>query len=223
MPYTQRQLNDMYERALACLDAEFADLPKDSGGDTAAKGLRLAFASIRSHDTAQAGFGDSAQVGTGQRSAARVSVRDYRKRLARTANVVARKKPGFNRDFPPPHGESDDELLTQTRAVVAKALENAADFTARGIAQEYLESGTALLAAFEAALDATNTALSHRGAATGGKKSAYREADEHFEDLDIFIRNHYFDQPDQLNAWRVATRIERTPKKKTEGENPPTP
>lgn len=220
MPYTQGQLNDMYERALACIDAEFADLPKPSGGDTAAHGLRNAVSAIRGQGSAQAGFSDSAQVGTGQRSAARISVRDYRKRLTRTANVIARKKPGFNQNFPSPHGETDDELIAHTRAVAVKAVENSADFTLRGISQAYLESGAELVDAFEASFVPTNAALSHRSAATGSKKSAYREAEEFFDELDIYIRNHYFDQPDKLNAWRVATHIERTKKKKDE-ENPP--
>jgi hypothetical protein len=218
--FAQGKINDMYERALTCLDAEFTDIPKDSGGDLAARGLREAFAVIREAGSSQAGFGDSAQAGTGERSAARVSVREYRKRLAWTANVITRKKAGFNRDFPLPYGETDDELITHTRAVAAKAVANEADFTLRGLTNEYIASGTALVDAFEAALNATNTALSHRGAATGSKKSAYREADENFDELDIYIRNSYADQPDKINAWRNATHIERSAAKQKE-ENPP--
>jgi hypothetical protein len=210
----------MYERALACLDAEFADLPAPSGGDTAAKELRTTFAVIRNQGSAQAGFGDSAQAGTGERNAARVSVRKYRRMLSRTANVIARKKSGFNEHFPHPSGEADNELIAETRAVAAKAIENQADFTERGLTAEYLSSGAALVDAFEATLDATNTALSHRGAAVGGKKSAYREADEFFDELDIFIRNHYHDQPAKLAAWKIASHVERAPKKKE--KEPPT-
>lgn len=221
MAFSQARLNDMYERALACLDAVFTDMPKPSGGDTAAIGLRAAFASIRNQDNARAGFGDSAQAGTGQRSAARVSVRNYRSKLAETANVIARKKAGFNEHFPSPSGEADNELIAQTRAVAAKAVEYQTDFIERGLTSVYLASGAALVDAFEAALDATNTALSHRGAAVGSKKSAYREADEYFDELDIFIRNHYSDQPEKLAAWKIASHIERAPKKKKDETPPP--
>ena len=62
----------------------------------------------------------------------------------------------------------------------------------------------------------TNEALSHKGAATGGKRSAYREADEHFDELDIYIRNAYFDQPDKLNAWNIAARLEHPSKNKAD-------
>jgi hypothetical protein len=43
MPVSQRKINEMYERVFACLDAEFADLPAGSGGETAAGGLRAAY------------------------------------------------------------------------------------------------------------------------------------------------------------------------------------
>ncbi|CAN5519018.1 hypothetical protein BH10ACI1_BH10ACI1_23900 [soil metagenome] len=219
MRYSQGQINDMYERALSCLDAEFTDIPVGSDAETAANGLRAAFGEIRQKGTAQAGFRGSAQAGTGQRTTARINIRNYRATLARTANVVARKKSGFNEHFPPPSGETDDELLTNTRAVIAKAIELRSDFIPRGLTMEYLESGTEIVNEFEAAFDAKNEALSHRGAATGSKKSAYQQADENFDELDIYIRNNYRDQPDKINAWRIASHIERSPKKKVE----PTP
>ena len=121
--------------------------------------------------------------------------------------------PSFkNRDF------TVTELIAQTRTAAAKAVENQADFALRGLSEEYLGSGTALVEAFEAAFAPTNEALSHRGAAVGSKKSAYSEADEHFDELDIYIRNHYADRPDKLNAWRNATHIERSAAKKDGNE-----
>lgn len=228
MAFSQAKINDMYERALSCVDAEFADMPAGSGGKIAADGLRAAFDEIRAQDSAKLGFGDSAQVGTGQRSATRVSIRNYRSKLAETANIIARKKPGFNADFPPPSGETDNELISQTRAIAAKAIDKQADFIQRGLTLTYLQSVTAMVDAFEASLDTTNEASSHKSAAVGAKKSAYREADEHFDELDMYIRNVYADQPDKMNAWRVATHIERSKAKdegdgEGEGENPPTP
>jgi hypothetical protein len=221
MAVSRSKLNDMYERVFACLDAEFADLPADSGGKIAADGLRDAYDIINQKGSAQAGFGGSAQAGTGQRTTARFNIREYRTRLAETANIVARKKPGFNSNFPPPSGETDDQLITNTHAVVAKAIEMKADFLLRGLTLAYLQSGTELIEAFETALNTTNEALSHRGAAVGSKKSAYAQADEFFDELDIYIRNQYRDQPDKLNAWRNASHVERAAKKNDDEENPP--
>lgn len=220
MGTSRRKINEMYERALACVDTVFADLPADSGGKRAADGLRNAFASIREKAEAQTVFTDSAKVGTGERSAARFNIREYRRRLAETANIIARQKVGFNRNFPPASSETDAELLTQTRVVAAKALESKDDFIERGLTQEYLESGADLIEAFQNALRNTNESLSQRGAATGGKTSAYTEASDFFDELDIFIRNYYRDQPDRINAWRNATHVERSAVKKS-AENPP--
>lgn len=222
MGYSQRKINDMYERVFACLDAEFADLPADSGGKIEADRLRAAYDVITQKGSAQTGFGGSAKAGTGQRTTARLNIREYRTRLAETANVVARRKPGFNSNFPPPSGETDDQLITNTHAVVAKAVEMKEDFLLRGLTFQYLQSGTELIEAFETALSTTNEALSHRGAAVGSKQSSYAQADESFAELDIYIRNQYHDQPDKINAWRNATHIERAAKQNGDEETPPT-
>lgn len=213
MSASRRAINEMYGRALACLDAEFADLPAGSGGEESATGLRAAVAEIEEESAAQTSAGNTAKVGTGQRTTARINLREWRKALARTSNIIARRNPGFNADYPPPHGETDDELLTNSRAVAPKAQTALADFTRRGLADTYVKSGSELIEAFETALNATNAALSHKSAATGGKRSAYREADENFEELDIYIRNRYAGQPDKINAWNVATHIERAAKR----------
>ena len=218
MAVSQSDINDMYERVFACLDAEFADLPAGSGGKLAADGLRDAYEIIQGKSGEQAGFGDSSQAGSEQRAETRFNLRRYRSRLAETAGVIAKRKTGFDEHFPAPRNETDNELVAQTRAVAAKAVEMKADFMNRGLTEAYLASGTSLVDAFEATLDVKNEALSHRGAAVGSKKSAYSEADEHFDELNIYIRNHYADQPDKLHAWSNATHIEKAAKKKKDGE-----
>lgn len=222
MAVSQSDINDMYERVFAVLDAEFADLPAGSGGKTAADELRDAYAVIQGRRSLQSGFGGSAQAGSEQRAAARFNLRKYRSRLAETANVIAKKKTGFDKHFPAPKNETDDELVANSRLFAEKAIEMADDFIRLGLTQAYLESGTSLIAKFEATLDTKNEALSHRGAAVGGKNSAYAAADEHFDELDIYIRNYYADQPDKLHAWRNATHIEKSAKKKKSDEQPPT-
>jgi hypothetical protein len=216
------KLNDMYERVLSCLDAEFPNLPAGSSGKIAEDGFRAAYAGIQSSGSLQAGFGGSAQAGTGQRTVARKNIRDYRRKLFENASLIARQTPGFNEHFPPSSGETDDQLVTVTRAVVEKAIELKDPFILRGLTLEYLDSGNDLITAFESALDTRNEALSHKGAATGSKKTAYQTADEHFDELDLYIRNAFANQPDKINAWNNATHIERTPKK-DEPVTPPTP
>jgi hypothetical protein len=213
----------MYERVFSCLDAEFPNLPAGSGGKIAEDGLRATYAIIQNQGSAQTEFSGDAQAGTGQRTEARRNIRNYRSKLADTSNIIARKIAGFNQHFPSPSGETDDELVTNTRAVKEKAIEMKTELILRGLTVDYLESGTDLIEAFEAALDTRNEALSHRGAATGSKKSAYRESDEHFDELDMYIRNQFADQPDKINAWNIATHIERSSAKNEESPAPPTP
>ena len=223
MAVSQSDTNDMYERVFACLDTEFTDLPAGSGGQIAANGLRDAYAIIQSKSSEQSGFGDSAQAGSEQRAAARFNLKKYRSRLAETADIIARKKTGFDEHFPAPSRETDNELVANSRAVAAKAVEMKADFMERGLTEDYLQSGDDLVDAFEATLDTKNEALSHRGAAVGSKRSAYSQAGEHFDELDIYIRNHYADQPGKLHAWRNATHIEKaSKKKKDDGDGTPT-
>ena len=224
-----KNINERYERCLVCVDAEFADMPAGSGGRVAADALAAAYAVIQQSRTSQAGFGNTAKAGTGERTAGRVGVKGYRTRVAETAVIIARKIPGFEQNFPFPSGETDEELIAETRAIVPKAVAAKAEFALRGLSLEFLESGTALVDAFDATFDTTNEALSHKGAASGSKKSAYREADEHFDELDIYIRNTYFDQPDKIHTWNIASKLERPSSNKTaengenNGENEPAP
>jgi hypothetical protein len=228
MAVSQRLLNERYERCLDCVDAEFSDMPAGSRGKIAADGLQTVFTQIQQKGAEQAVAEGKAEEGTGQRTVARINLKEWRKELARTANYASVENPGFNRKYPAPHGENDDELLTESRAVAPEAVEDEEEFTSRGLEEDFVKSGDALITAFETAFGITNTALSQKGAATGGKSSAYKQAAEFFDDLDIYIRNKYRDQPDKLNAWRVASHLERTSSNKGGGDkgggenNPPT-
>ncbi len=213
MPYLQRNINDMYRRALAALDAEFADLSAGSLGAEAADGLRAAFAVIEQKGGAKSGFDGTAQAGTAQRTVDRRNLFDFQKTLANTAMTISRRQPGFNQHFPSPAGKNDQELLNDARAAAPEAVTKESDFVRYGIKKAFIASGADLIAAFEASFEATDEALASRGAAVGSKKEAVEDADDSFGDLDRYIRNHYSDQPAKLAAWKVASHIERSPKK----------
>lgn len=214
MPYLQRNINDMYRRAVAALDAEFADLPAGSLGAEAADGLRTALAVIERESGAQTNLDGTAQAGTAQRAVARRNLFDYLKTLANTANTIARRQPGFNRRFPSPTDKNDQELLSDARAVAPEAAANEAVFIRYGLKETLINSGAGLIAAFENSFEQTDEALASRGAAVGTKKAAAEDADDYFDDLNRYIRNHYSDQPAKLAAWKIAAHIERSPTKK---------
>lgn len=218
MGYSQRSKDDRYRRVIAALDTEFTDIPANSAGAEAADGLRAQFAIIESKSGAQAGFYAAGQAGTDEREVARAKLKTYRYKLANTAETVARKKPGFDENYPSPADETDAELIANSRAVAARAVTDEADFTWLALEKTYVLSGAALTDAFEASFKPTDQATVSRSAAVGGKKEARRQAADFFAELDTYIENYYDDQPDKLHAWRVASRVERSAAKRTDDE-----
>jgi hypothetical protein len=221
MPYSKRSINDMYNRALDCVDTVLTDLPANSEGAAAAAGLRAQYDIIIAESAAQSGFGGTAQQGSAQRAVARQNIRNYLSTLARTAASIARRNPGFDRNYPSPSGKNDNALLADARAVAQKALTDKQAFIGRGLTVEYLEAGTNFIEAFDTSLDTSYQALAQRGAATGSKDNAYDLADEFFDVLDDFVRNYYRSQPQKLAAWKIASHIERSPRRNS-SETPPT-
>ena len=214
MAYSQAAINAMYRRVLDCVEAELTDLPAGSEGALAAADLQIQYDIITTKNTSKSSFDGTAQEGTARRSVARLNIIDYMSTLARTAKNIARKKTGFDEHYPAPSGKKDDELLTDARAVSIKAVEDKADFVKSGLDNDFILSGAEFVTEFEDSLEMTNQALSSRGAAVGSKEEAYEKAAEDFDTLDNFVRNFYRYRPDKLNAWRNASRIERSPKKK---------
>jgi hypothetical protein len=210
----------MHKMAVACVDAELTDLPRDSEGAVAVGTLRAKIPVIEELSAAQTTHTGAAQSGTAQRSAARKDIKEYLTTLARTADTIARRKTGFDDQFPMPYGKNDEQLLAAARSVHAAATENTDDFIRLGLTREYLDSAQSAIAAFAAALGETNQALGSRGATVAGIDREFDESEDAFETLNAFVRNFYRDRPEKLAAWKIATHVERPPqKKKTDAPN----
>ncbi len=223
MGYSQKAVRDMFNRVLDILPVEFADLPKPSEADAAATDLQLQYNIVISESGAQSGFEGTGEEGTAVRAVARQNIRDYLSTLARTARSIARKTPGFDQNYPPPAGMDDAELLNEARAVAPKALADQAIFIGRGLTLAFLESIDEFITAFDASQDVTNVAAGSRGASVSEKNTAYEKGLEDVDVLNDFIRNFYRTQPAKLAAWKIASHIERSPKKKKTEEPPPEP
>jgi len=221
MRFSQSSVNDMYLRVIECVDTVLTDMPPDSEGALAAQGLREQYDIIIASTAAQSGFSGTARMGAAQRALARKNIYDYLMALSRSAKIIGRRETGFEQNFPSPAGKDNNQLLADARSVAPKAIEHKTLLMGRGYTLEYLQSGAGFVEDFEESLETSYDALSSRGEAVGGKLSAYDKADEFFDSLNDFVKNYYRDQPQKLAAWRIATRIERSPARKKEEEPKP--
>jgi len=209
----------MWKRAVVCLDTELADLPRESDGAAAGERLRIEIPIIERESAAQTAQGGTAKQGTAQRRVARNRIREILNALAKTADTIARRKPGFDEQFPMPYGSRNDEqLLALARATQIKAAENREDFERLGITREFMDSIAPEIEAFADALETTSAAVGSRGAAVSGIDESTKRGADDFEDLNTFVRNFYRDRPEKLAAWRIATHVERAPVRKKKDE-----
>lgn len=213
MRHSQGAVRDMFNRVLDVLPVEFADLPASSVAGSAAADLQVQYDVVISQSGEQSGFADTGKSGTAQRAMARQNIRDYLSTLGQTARSVARKTPGFDKNYPPPSGMDDTELLNEARAVAPKALADQAIFIGRGLTLAFLTSIDEYIADFDASQDVSNVADGSRGAAVGEKNDAYEKGLDDVDVINDFIRNFYRNQPAKLAAWKIASHVERSAKK----------
>lgn len=214
MGHTQGAVRDMFNRVLDVLPVEFADLPAGSDASAAAADLQAQYNVVIGESGEQSGFEGTGEEGTALRAVARQNIRDYLSTLGRTARSIARKTPGFDKNYPPPSGMDDTELLNEARAVALKAIADKTVFIGRGLTIEFLESIDGFIADFDASQDVTNVADGSRGASVSEKNTAYEKGLDDVDVLNDFIRNFYRAQPAKLAAWKIASHIERSAKKK---------
>lgn len=214
MNYKQGAIRDMFNRVLDILPVEFADIPAGSEAAAAAADLQVQYDIVISESAEQSGFEGESKEGTAIRAVARRNIQDYLTTLAQTAKSVSRKNPGFDKNYPVVSAMDDTELLNTARAVAPKTVEDKDVFIGRGLTVDFLESIGDFITDFDNSQDTSNAAIGQRGASVSDKNAAYEQGLEDVDVLNDFIRNFYRNQPAKLAAWRIASHIERSPKKK---------
>lgn len=214
MGVTQGEVRNMFNRVLDILPVEFADLPKPSDAAAAAADLQVQYDIIISKSAAKTGFQDESESGTAVREVARHNIEDYLATLSRTARSLAKKIPGFDKNYPAVSRLDDTELLNVARAVAARAIIDQTIFAGRALTLDFLESINDFIEDFDASQDTTNVADGSRGASVSEKNTAYEKGLDDVDVLNDFIRNFYRDQPAKLAAWKIASHIERSAKRK---------
>lgn len=214
MGHTQGAIRDMFNRVLDILPVEFADIPAGSVAAAAAADLQTQYDVVISESAEQSGFEGESKQGTAIRAVARRNIQDYLSTLARTAKSIARQNPGFDKNYPTVSAMDDTELLNTARAVEPKAIEDQAAFIARGLTIEFLETIDNYIEDFDNSQDTSNAAAGERGASVADKNQAFKKGLDDVDILGDFIRNFYRNQPAKLAAWKIASHIERSAKRR---------
>lgn len=219
----ERNERDMYGRAIVCVTEVLTDLPNPSEGFTAFKELQAAAADIDERSTEQSAKDSEKKTGTVQKRASRKEVKRLWKLIAKTAKTIARKIPGFDEGLTIPRYVNDEQFFADARAASQKAADNKPKFTNLGMPSDFTDLFDAAIGSFSTAMNVSNAGLEGRGAAVAGVDEAFDRGGEAFATLDTFVTNFYANDAEKLGAWRIASRIERAPRKKTVPPTPPTP
>lgn len=139
-------------------------------------------------------------------------------RISRTARGMRRTTAGIEDKFRSPGKLKDQELLAFARAVAADAVPFKAEFTARGLPEDFLDDLNDNIAKFEDAIAKQTKAGGDKVGATASAGEIAAEGMETLRELDPIMRNIFEDDPEALAAWLRARHVERAAKRKKKTE-----
>ncbi len=171
--------------------------------------LNTVITELDAHTTSQASQRSATLESSTGKAAARDELRRDLEAISRTARAMALSTPGLEDKFRAPRNLSDQALLASARAFAADALPLKAEFTERGLPDDFLEDLAADIADFERF---SNQKIQRRGAqvaATAAIDGAVERGVNVVRELDAIMRNKYANDAATLAAWLSASRTER--------------
>jgi hypothetical protein len=175
------------------------------------------------HTAAQASGRSSSMESTGSKAAARDELRRDLEAISRTARAMAISTPGLEDKFRAPRSISDQALLALARAFAADALPLKAEFTRRGMPDDFLEDLASDIEEFEQAINQKIQKREEHVAATAAIDSVIERGVDTVRELDAIMRNKFADDPASLAAWLSASHTQRAPRQTTASPSPPPP
>lgn len=180
---------------------------------------------IAAHAAAQTS--GTARESTASKAMARTKLVEAIEKLHRTARAMALDMPALKAKFRMSRNLSDQSLLNEARAFLADATPLKSDFLGYAMEEDFLESLTADIAAFEASITAKNSKTSLRVSATAGISTTLDRGIKAVRQLQAVVKNRYPNSPTTLSAWASASHVERSassPRSQpTPSINPPAP
>ncbi|HEX8772852.1 MAG TPA: hypothetical protein VF735_04550 [Pyrinomonadaceae bacterium] len=198
-----------------------AEFPQTTLAGELFAGLNGIIAEIDGHTAAQASGQSASMESTGSKSAARDELRRDLEAISRTARVMARTIPGLENKFRAPRSISDQALLAMARAFAADALPLKAEFTRRGLPDDFLDDLAADIEAFEEAVNQQIQKREAQVAATAALDDAIERGVSIVRELDAIMRNKLATDHASLAAWLSASHIERPPRRAARSTSPP--
>ena len=176
---------------------------------------------LGTHTTAQSSGRSATQQSSASKAAAREELRRDLEAISRTARVMAFSTAGLEDKFRAPRSVADQALLATARAFAADAHPLSAEFTRRGLPDDFLDDLNADIEEFEQAI---NQKIQKRGAqvaATAAIDSALERGSDTVRELDAIMRNRLANDSSSLAAWLSASHTQRSPRRAT--VSPPAP
>jgi hypothetical protein len=195
--------------------------PKTRGAEVLAE-LDAVITEMESHSTAQASGQRGAKAGTTHKAAARAALREDLEAIGRTARVMALTMPGLDDKFRLPRNAGDQAWLAAARAFAQDAGPLKAEFTRRGLPEDFLDDLNADIAAFATSIDSRAQQTGERVAATVAIDAALDRGMNASRELDAIVRNIFRDDPAVLAEWTSASHTERAPRHAS-APQPPAP
>jgi hypothetical protein len=160
------------------------------------------------------------QQATVEKRAALAALLDLLRAINQTARGMEKLFPGIGGRFRMPRG-SDQNYINRARAFIEEATPMTAEFTSRGLPDDFLTTLAAAIGALESAIDRQNNARNALAVATASVKAAQRQLIDAMREFSPIVRNTLRADPAALAAWQSASHVERSPKRARETTPPP--
>ena len=167
--------------------------------------------------------GGNGQAGGGV-AARRFFARQLRAKLKQvnlTAREMESEVPGISQKFLLPRTGTYVALKAAAQSTITEATPISADFVSFGLPATFLTDLTDLLTAFESATGEKFDGVNKRKVGTASQEVKAALGVAAAKRLNACVRNHFRDQPEIIEAWAAARRIEAAPSSSNTEENPP--
>ncbi len=207
----QRKLNRAQAESAFMRDYQ-ADFPKDSPGDKTAKALNVQIAQVLTLAGEQVSQERRANIGI--KSDLFDNLDAWMQKINRAAIALDDEIPGIRDLFRMPRNRSEENRLAGARNFYTASAQYQDQFEEYDLPEDFRAEGMNLISQIEATQATADTSEERTGGATGGLTAAFREIGKLTNKLNAIVKNKYYNNPQKLAAWAIASHLEAAPKSK---------